>query len=77
MRGKWGKGNEGQSECCGNRYVLSRKPLPTALSTEHFDEAAILDGLRADFRVMHGHDCRAEFMAKDLHIVWHEPRHLR
>ncbi len=65
------------AERLGNLYVLSRKPLPTPLSTEHFDEAAILDSLRTDFRIMREHDCRAEVMAKDLHTVRHEPRRLR
>jgi len=65
------------AERLGNRYVLSLKPLPTPLSTERFDEAAILDGLRADLRIIREHDCRAEVMVKDLHTVRHEPRRLQ
>jgi hypothetical protein len=64
------------AEQLGNRYVLSRKPLPTPLSTEHFDAAAILHELRTDFAVLRAHDCRAEVMVKDLHTVQHEPHRL-
>lgn len=65
------------AERLGHRCILSRKPLPTPLSTEHFDEAAILASLRADFRIIREHGCRAEVMAKDLHTVRQEPCRLR
>lgn len=65
------------AERLDNRYVLSRKPLPTPLSTPHFDEAAILNSLRADFRVIHDYDCRAEVMVKDLHTIQHQPHRLK
>ncbi len=65
------------AERLGQDYILSRKPLPTPLSTERFDEAAMLEDLRADFRIIREHDCRAEVMVKDLHTVRHQPRRLQ
>lgn len=58
----------------GTRYVYSRKPNPTQVSTSVFDEAAIRADLRKTLTVAKG--CRVEFAMKDVHTLANEPKRL-
>ena len=59
---------------CGTRYVYSRKPNPTLISTERFDEAAIRADLCRTLTVARG--CRIELIMKDVHTLNNQPEHL-
>jgi len=59
------------------RYVFSYKPLPTCVSTERMDEAAIRHQLEDAFAITRAHGCLVEVILKDLHTVRHEPDRLR
>ncbi|MFH1708211.1 MAG: hypothetical protein ABIF71_09875 [Planctomycetota bacterium] len=62
------------AEVLGRRFVFSRNPNPTQVSTERFDEAAI----RADFRttLAAARGCRLEIIMKDVHILHEQPERL-
>ena len=60
-----------------DRYVMCYKPLPTPLTTETMDEAALLRTYTDAFRATREHGCHVEIMAKDLHTVRHDPQRLR
>lgn len=62
------------AEALGRRYVYSRKPSPTLVSTEHFDEDAIREDLRNTMDV--AGDCRLEIIMKDVHTLNNEPGRL-
>jgi len=51
----------------GRRYVYSRKPNPSLISTERFDEALIRADLRRTLDVARG--CRLEIIMKDVHTL--------
>ena len=55
-------------------YVFSRKPNPTLISTERFDE----DAIRADIRqtLDAAGDCRLEIIMKDVHTLNNESERL-
>jgi hypothetical protein len=59
---------------CGTRYVFSRKPNPTLISTTVFDEAAIRADLSETLTVARG--CRIELIMKDVHTLHNEPLRL-
>lgn len=52
---------------CGRELVFSRKPIPTLISTERFDEAAIRKDLRDTMAV--ARSCRLEIIMKDVHTL--------
>lgn len=58
----------------GRQYVYSRKPNPAAISTGHFDEAAIRADLRATLSA--ARECRVELIMKDVHTLNNEPDRL-
>jgi hypothetical protein len=58
----------------GGRYVYSRKPNPTLISTERFDEAAIREDVRRTLTAARG--CRIEIVMKDVHTLNNEPARL-
>ncbi len=58
----------------GTDLVFSRKQNPTLISTEVFDEAAILDDLRQTLSV--ARDCRVELIMKDVHTLCEHPDRL-
>jgi hypothetical protein len=55
-------------------YVFSRKPSPTLVSTERFDE----DAIRADLRetLTLARDCELEIILKDVHHLCGQPMRL-
>jgi hypothetical protein len=58
----------------GRDYVFSRKPNPTLISTEKFDEDAIRADLRTTLEIANG--CRLEIVMKDVHTLHNEPGRL-
>ena len=58
----------------GRDIVYSRKPKPTLISTEKFDEDAIRADLRHTLAV--AQDCRVEIIMKDVHTLRNEPERL-
>jgi hypothetical protein len=62
------------AERLGRRYVFSRKPAPSAISTGTFDDAAIRADLRGTLSA--ARNCRVELIMKDVHTVNREPRRL-
>jgi len=58
----------------GNKYIYSRKPNPTLISTDTFDETAIRADLRKTLRTARG--CHVELIMKDVHTVAHQPQRL-
>jgi len=59
---------------CGREIVYSRKPNPTLVSTEIFDENAICADLRHTLEVTAG--CGVELVMKDVHTLNNDPRRL-
>jgi len=57
------------AEACGARYVYSRKPNPTLVSTVRFDEEAIRADLRHTIAVTKAHHCSTEIIMKDVHTL--------
>jgi hypothetical protein len=58
----------------GSRYVYSRKPNPSLISTGVFDEQAIREDLRRTLEVTRA--CRVEIIMKDVHTLSNEPDRL-
>jgi len=58
----------------GDRYVYSRKPAPSQISTSVFDEPAIRLDVRRTFDV--ARDCRIEIIMKDVHTLANQPERL-
>lgn len=65
---------EYMAEALGMDYVYSRKPNPTLISTEVFDEAAIREDLRKTLTLTKGQ--RVEIIMKDVHTLNNEPERL-
>jgi len=63
------------AEALGRRYVYSRKPNPTLISTNNFDEQAIRADLRQTLAAA-GAACRLEIIMKDVHTLANEPQRL-
>jgi hypothetical protein len=59
----------------GANYVFCRKPNPTLISTEHFDEDAIRDDIHATLKAVGGR-CALEFAMKDVHTLCGHPDRL-
>lgn len=55
----------------GSTCVYSRKPSPTLISTEHFDEDAIRADICKTLTIARG--CRIEIIMKDVHTLNNEP----
>lgn len=62
------------AEALGTRYVFSRKPNPTLVSTPHFDEDLIRADLRKTLDTARG--CAVELIMKDVHTLCGEPHRL-
>ncbi len=62
------------AEALGRDYVYSRKPNPTLISTEHFDEDAIRNDLRKTLAI--AKDCNVEIVMKDVHTLAGEPQRM-
>jgi len=62
------------ADALGRAFVYSRKPNPTLISTERFDEQAIRADLRRTLDVARG--CRLELIMKDVHTLNNEPERL-
>ena len=58
----------------GTKYVYSRKPAPSLISTRNFDETEIRDDIRKTMSVAKG--LRVEFLMKDVHTLNNEPQRL-
>ena len=58
----------------GMRYVYSRKPAPSLISTAVFDEAAVRRDIRTTLEA--ARDCRVELIMKDVHTLAGEPERL-
>lgn len=65
---------EFMAEALGSRYVYSRKPNPTLISTEYFDEDAIRRDLCHTLTV--AKDCIVEIVMKDVHTLAGEPERM-
>ena len=59
-----------------NRYVYSRKPNPSLISTGVFDENLIRKDLRETMRLAREHGCSLEVVMKDVHTLHGEPDRL-
>jgi len=55
------------AEAMGKNYVFSRKPNPAMISTEHFDEDAILKDLRNTLVITKKYGCNTQLIMKDVH----------
>jgi hypothetical protein len=65
---------EAMGPALGARYVFSRKPNPTLVSTGRFDEELIRDDLRRTLRAARG--CPLEIIMKDVHTLDERPERL-
>ena len=62
------------AEYLGDRYVFSRKPAPSMISTDAWDEAEIRRDIRGTLEIARG--CRVELIMKDVHTLNNEPPRL-
>ncbi len=62
------------AEAIGRKYVFSRKPNPTLISCERFDEELIREDLRQTVQV--AKDCNLEIIMKDVHTLCGDPTRL-
>lgn len=60
----------------GNRCCYSRKPNPSLISTEVFDESLIRADLRETMLLAKAHGCSLEIVMKDVHTLHGEPDRL-
>jgi len=60
---------EFMAAACGKSYGYSRKPNPSLVSTERFDEDAIRADLRHTIEVTKSHGCSTEIVMKDVHTL--------
>jgi hypothetical protein len=60
----------------GRDYVYCRKPNPTLISTDNFDENAIREDLRKTLAICRDNNCPLEFAMKDVHTVKRKPERL-
>jgi hypothetical protein len=65
---------EKMAEALGKDYVFCRKPNPTLISTEVFDEDDIRSDIRETLRA--ARDCSLELVMKDVHTVCDQPERL-
>jgi len=59
------------ADALGRDYIFCRKPNPTLISTEHFDEELIRRDLRQTREV--AGECHLEIVMKDVHTLCDEP----
>lgn len=59
---------------CAGKYIFCRKPNPTLISTEVFDEDAIRQDLRTTLQAARG--CALELVMKDVHTLNNQPHRL-
>lgn len=64
------------AKALGNRYGFSRKPNPSLISTEVFDESLIRADLRETMQITKAHGCSLEIAMKDVHTLSGEPDRL-
>jgi len=62
------------AEALGTEYVFCRKPNPSLISTQRFDEDTIRRDLRDTLRV--ARNCRVELVMKDVHTLADQPHRL-
>jgi hypothetical protein len=55
----------------GAEFIHCRKPKPTLISTDRFDEEAIREDIRATLRIAGG--CPLELVMKDVHTLCDQP----
>lgn len=67
---------EFMGEVLGEKIVYSRKPNPTLISTEVFDEDLIRADLRKTLSVTSKNNCSTELVMKDVHTLNGEPDRL-
>jgi len=67
---------EFMAEAMGNRYVFSRKPNPTLISTGKFSRDLILKDLHTTIDVCRRNSCPLEIIMKDVHTLHEEPDRL-
>lgn len=60
---------EFMAEAMGNQFGYSRKPNPSLISTETFDEETIRADIRHTLDVTKRHNCNVEFAMKDVHTL--------
>jgi len=65
---------EFMAEALGKNIVYCRKPNPTLVSTEKFDEEAIRDDIAKTLSIARG--CRIELVMKDVHTLNNQPERL-
>ncbi len=61
------------AEQLGASYVYSRKPNPTLISTQDFNEKAICEDLDRTLKIAGSGGCNFEFIMKDVHTLNNEP----
>lgn len=57
-------------------YVFSRKPSPSLLATDSFDEKAVRDHLQKSVDICRTYGCPLELILKDVSTVRYDPRRL-
>jgi hypothetical protein len=60
----------------GSRQVFCRKPNPTLVSTENFNEESIRRDIRETLSHTRQHNCLVELVMKDVHTVQRQPERL-
>ncbi len=63
------------AEALGRDYIFCRKPNPTLISTERWDEDEIRADLRCTLNVAGG--CHLELSMKDVHTLCGQPWRMR
>jgi hypothetical protein len=64
------------AEAVQDQFVYSRKPNPTLVSTDQFDEDCIKEDIRSTLSVTTPNRCRTEIVMKDVHTLNGEPDRL-
>ncbi|MEI6810348.1 MAG: hypothetical protein WCN95_16635, partial [bacterium] len=64
------------AKALGNKYGFSRKPNPSLISTEIFDESLIRADLLETMQIARAHGCSLEIAMKDVHTLHGEPDRL-
>ena len=64
------------AEALSQRFIYSRKPSPTLVSTDVFDEDAIRADIRKTLEAGKPHRCTIEFAMKDVHTLKNQPQRL-
>ncbi len=59
-----------------NRYVFSRKPNPTLISTEKFNEELIKNDIKNTFKLAEKYGICLELIMKDVHTLSNQPERL-